>query len=202
MSTIHPPTSHLPPIAKIASYTSAQLLDALIYLRLLYNPEVRGSRRIRAGQPTKSHLSDDSDAVQLIRSDTFESSYAIRWLTTLISRMEDIQESTPDTFHTGILIQQAAALLAICAGAIAAAAGTVQRIFSFESDEVGRIEIPLTDIPLVNHDYTSVGAQMWGGTYVLAEMIVENPTCSVSVIPLPSMTFEYSNWALELGCLG
>ena len=174
MSTIHPPTSHLPPIAKIASYTSAQLLDALIYLRLLYNPEVRGSRRIRAGQPTKSHLSDDSDAVQLIRSDTFESSYAIRWLTTLISRMEDIQESTPDTLHTDILIQQAAALLAICAGV--AAAGTVQRIFYFESDEVGRIEIPLTDIPLENHDYASVGAQTWGGACVLAEMIVENPT--------------------------
>jgi len=186
-TTIHPPTAHLPPIAKIAVYTSAQLLDALIYLRLLYNPEVRGSRRIHARcevQPTKSHWSDDSDAIQLIRSDTFERSYAVRWLIALISRMEDIQEPTPDSqacsasalqqpVHPEVLIQQAAALLAVCAGV--AAAGTVQRIFSFESDEAGRIEIPLKDIPLENHDYTSVGGQTWGGACVLAEMIVEHP---------------------------
>lgn len=185
MTPIHPPTAHLPPIAKIVAYTSAQLLDALLYLRLLYNPEVRGSRRIRAREvrPTKSHWSDDSDAIQLIRSDTFERSYAVRWLIALISRMEDIQEPTPDTqacsasaleqpVHPEVLIQHAAALLAVCAGV--AAAGTVQRIFSFESDEAGRIEIPLKDIPLENHDYTSVGGQTWGGACVLAEMIVEH----------------------------
>ncbi|KAI5992927.1 hypothetical protein EDD15DRAFT_2196781 [Pisolithus albus] len=38
-----PPTSYLPPIAKIASYTSTQLLDALAYLKLLYNLEVHAS---------------------------------------------------------------------------------------------------------------------------------------------------------------
>ncbi|KAL4071178.1 putative methyltransferase-domain-containing protein [Scleroderma yunnanense] len=91
--------------------------------------------------------------------------------------MEDIQESTSvlqqPQVHSEMLIQQAASLLAICAGV--AAAGTVQRVFSFESDELGRIEIQLTDIPLDNHDYTSVGGQTWGGACVLAEMIVEHP---------------------------
>ena len=85
---------HLPPIAKIAAYTSAQLLDALIYLRLLYNPEVRGSRRIRAGQPTKSHLSDDSDAVQ--------PSHSIRHLREFLCDPMAHYADIPDGGHPGI----------------------------------------------------------------------------------------------------
>ncbi|KIN99307.1 hypothetical protein M404DRAFT_1004797 [Pisolithus tinctorius Marx 270] len=193
MVITQPPTSYLPSIAKTATYTSTQLLDALAYLRLLYNPEVRGSRRIRSN-PTcnqdvlaidaKWRFGDDDSHIQLIRSDTFERSYAIRWLTALVARMEDLQASIDDTqlestsafhgpIHPEILIQQAASLLAICAGV--SAAGTVERTFSFGSDEIGRIDIRVMDIPIENQDYGSVGAQTWGGACVLAEMIVEHP---------------------------
>ncbi|KAF9219508.1 hypothetical protein BS17DRAFT_717215 [Gyrodon lividus] len=192
---MQPPTSYLPPIAKIATFTTTQLLDALARLKSLYLPEVRGSRRRRVFDslddklsPIKAnpHPNDDND-IQLIRSDAFERSYAIRWLTVLIAQLEGWEELsqlghvTPGDFnsiqpthaHIDILIQQAASLLAICAGV--SAAGRVQRVFSFDSDIVGRIEVLLTDIPLENQDYGSVGAQTWGGACVLAEMIVENP---------------------------
>ncbi|KAI5997187.1 hypothetical protein EDC04DRAFT_2797600 [Pisolithus marmoratus] len=179
MVITQPPSSYLPPIAKIATYTSTQLLDALVSLKLLYNPEVRGSRRIRPN-PTcnqgklsidvKWSGSDEDNNIQLIRSDAFERSYAIRWLTALVARMEDLLSIDDDdtqiesTVHPEILIQQAASLLAICAGV--SAAGTVERVFSFGSDEIGRIDVRVTDIPIENQDYGSVGAQT---------MIVDHP---------------------------
>ncbi|KAI6022217.1 hypothetical protein PISMIDRAFT_689259 [Pisolithus microcarpus 441] len=193
MAIPQPPTSYLPPIAKIASYTSTQLLDALTYLKLLYNPEVRGSHRIRSNAArnrgsspidVKWRCDDEDSDTQLIRSDTFERSYTIRWLIALVARMEDLLESIGNTqiesastfhgpVHPEILMQQAASLLAICSGA--SAAGTVERIFSFGSGEIGKIDVRVTDIPMENQDYRSVGAQTWGGACVLAEMIVQHP---------------------------
>ncbi|KAH7923750.1 hypothetical protein BV22DRAFT_1120625 [Leucogyrophana mollusca] len=182
MSIIHPPTTHLPPIAKIASFTASQLLDALTYLRTLYLPAVRGSRRARI-RPIPGHEAD----VDLLRSDAFERSYAIRWLTALIAQIElwgDLADADrlpsegalaapePTAAHGEILIQQAASLLAICAGV--AAAGKITRVFSFGSGR-STVEVQLTDIPLDNSDYGSVGAQTWGSACVLAEMIVERP---------------------------
>ncbi|KIK92587.1 hypothetical protein PAXRUDRAFT_829818 [Paxillus rubicundulus Ve08.2h10] len=194
---MQPPTSYLPPIARIATFTTTQLLDALAYLKSLYLSEVRGSRRRRvvfdsfddkffpSTFTTNPHPNHDND-IQLIRSDPFERSYAIRWLTVLISQLEawegpsqsgkvppapsDLQLTRA---HIDTLIQQAASLLAICAGV--SAAGRVQRVFSFHSSIAGRIEVLLTDIPLENQDYGSVGAQTWGGACVLAEMMVEHP---------------------------
>ncbi|KAF9239873.1 putative methyltransferase-domain-containing protein [Melanogaster broomeanus] len=200
MSVVQAPTSYLPPIAKIATFSPTQLLDALLYLKSLYLPEVRGSRRRRvfldslddklAQIGANSHPDAYSD-LHLLRSDVFERSYAIRWLTTLIAQIEargellqsghvatgDLDSVQPLHIHanTDVLIQQAASLLAVCAGV--SAAGRVQRVFSFDSAIAGRIEVPLTDIPLENQDYASVGAQTWGAACVLAEMIVESPDC-------------------------
>ncbi|KIK26901.1 hypothetical protein PISMIDRAFT_8676 [Pisolithus microcarpus 441] len=75
--------------------------------------------------------------------------------------------------HPGILMQQAASLLAICSGV--SATGMVERIFSFSSGEIGRIDVHVMDIPRENQDYRSVGAQKLGGTCVLAEMIIKHP---------------------------
>ncbi|KAG2095433.1 putative methyltransferase-domain-containing protein [Suillus discolor] len=194
MSVLCPPTTYLPPIAKIASFSVTQLLDALTYLQSLYHPEVRGSRRKRVQAPVSNGEQNlclphgDDSELQAIRSDAFERSYSIRWLTTLIAQLEvwqDLRHSEevsldylgtlePTLAYTEILVQQAASLLAICAGV--AAAGMVTRNFVFGSiDGQRRVETQLTDIPLDNDDYGSVGAQTWGGACVLAEMIVEDP---------------------------
>lgn len=194
MSVLCPPTSYLPPIAKIASFSVTQLLDALTYLQSLYHPEVRGSRRKRVQAPTFNGGEnpclryEDDNQLQAIRSDAFERSYSIRWLTALIARLEvwqdlshseevsldDLGTPEPTLAHTEIIVQQAASLLAICAGV--AAAGTITRNFNFGSiDGQRRVEARLTDIPLDNDDYGSVGAQTWGGACVLAEMVAEDP---------------------------
>jgi len=191
MAIICPPTIYLPPIAKIASFSATQLLDALTYLRSLYQPEIRGSRRKRARVPRfggneKQLLHREADSEDhVISSDPFEHSYAMRWLTALIAQLEVWQEllhsgdvsldnaakQRPTFADMEALFQQAASLLAICAGF--AAAGTITRKFIFDSQ--WRVEVYLTDIPLDNDDYGSVGSRTWGGACVLAEMIVENP---------------------------
>ncbi|KAN0084352.1 putative methyltransferase domain containing protein [Tylopilus felleus] len=169
---IQPPTSQLPPIPRIATFTTAQLVESVEYLYSLYRPQVRGSRRRRRDD------SNDNGEDEDVRSDAFERAYAIRWLTALIAQLET-RSSTPAVPSSpnlpidaiDALIQQAASLLAICAGV--AAAGKVQRQFTFDSTLVDKIHVDLTDIPLDNHDYASVGAQTWGGACVLAEMIAE-----------------------------
>lgn len=194
MSVSCPPTTYLPPIAKIASFSVTQLLDALTYLQSLYHPEVRGSRRKRVQAPVSNGEQnlrlcyEDDNELQVIRSDAFERSYSIRWLTALIAQLEvwqdlshsgevsldDLGKPEPTFVHTEMIVQQAVSLLAICAGV--AAAGMITRNFIFCSiDGQRRVEAQLTDIPLDNDDYGSVGAQTWGGACVLAEMIVEDP---------------------------
>jgi hypothetical protein len=73
-----------------------------------------------------------------------------------------------DTDTIEPLVQSAAALLAICAGA--ASAGTRTRTYVF-----GSVRVQLTDVALRNDDFGSVGAQTWGSACVLAEMIAEEP---------------------------
>ena len=74
------------------------------------------------------------------------------------------------------LVEEAAAILAMCAGT--ASAGVITRQFVFNRGweaEDASITVELTDGPLDNQDYGSVGAQTWGGACIMAEMIVENP---------------------------
>ncbi|KAG9314974.1 hypothetical protein JVU11DRAFT_4083 [Chiua virens] len=154
----------------IAECTTTKLSESVGYLEALYRPLVRGSRRRR-----------DSNHDGDLRSDAFERTYAIRWLTALISRLDPISNDTQHDHDR--LIQQATSLLATCAGV--AASGRVHRQFVFQlslpslacidSSSPIPIHVTLTDIPLDNHDYGSVGAQTWGGACVLAELIAERP---------------------------
>ncbi|KAF8060719.1 putative methyltransferase-domain-containing protein [Lyophyllum atratum] len=185
---LQPPTSRLPPIHKIASYPARDLSEALAYLRHIYSPEVRGSRRYRPdatlrNASTLPSMVNDPSGLDDLRSDAFERSYAMRWLTALVSQAEiwEVDPATDDPVHsmtsleTAQLIQDAASLLAICSGT--AAAGIVVRDFVFERSEgEDMLKVHIRDVPLDNKDYGSVGAQTWGGACVLAETIVEDPT--------------------------
>ena len=127
-----------------------------------------------------------SNQLDALRTDTFERKYAIKWLTALISQLgdndddEENNSKNSDSHHQQPskedLIQNAASLLAICAGT--ASAGVIVREFVFEcrGDPSDLIKVELVDVPLDNHDYGSVGAQTWGGACILAEMIVDHPT--------------------------
>ena len=154
---IQPPTARLPPIARIATFATTQLFESVQYLQKFYQPQVRGSQARRRRQ-------DDDD--EAIRSDAFERAYyADRWLTALIAQLE-ARTSSDDT---DTLTQQAASLLATCAGVVAA--GKVQHRFAFESALVRKIHVDLTVI-----------AQTWGGAYVLAE-VISKPLWSICARP-------------------
>jgi len=190
-----PPTAQLPHIAKLASSSPECLLKALRYLQLLYNPEVRGSRRVKKVLSTDLNSSIGSNAdpkeiradLDLLRADSYERTYAMRWLTALISHASTFESTDcesilvpprdPAKAHLAAqydaILTAASSLLAICAGA--SAAGILTRIFTFGSG-AGDITVTLTDAPLENQNFESVGAQTWGGACVLAEVIVEQPT--------------------------
>ncbi len=185
-----PPTAHLPSISKIKSCLIADLVDAIQYLTLLYNPEIHGSRVIdrrscplRSGARPRSPCSprrrlkplqiQAEATLTAVRADSFERAYAVRWLTALVSRALLLEE---DIDEVEAVIEQASRLLAICAGP--ASAGTRSRTFVFTCPpaiDVSSIKVQVTDLPLNNQDYSSVGAQTWGGACLLAEMITQSP---------------------------
>lgn len=180
MTVLSPPTSCLPPIGEIQHCHTEDLTKALRYIRLIYNPEVRGIRRIgqqrRPKRVLSSALSTDPN-LDVLRSDAFERAYCIRWLTALVSKAYRLLDDSDGlefsaTAEKEALIQDAASLLAICAGT--ASAGTITRVFRF-SHEPAQVEIQLTDAPLENQDYSSVGAQTWGSACLLAEILEESP---------------------------
>ncbi|CCM05316.1 uncharacterized protein FIBRA_07530 [Fibroporia radiculosa] len=183
------PTAYLPPIGRVQYHTLAELSKALRYLRLIYNPEVRGTRRINRKQTSKgsasctstfpSYTTEPNTELDALRADTFERAYAIRWLTAFVAQAYARSAEDPDgeaTAGFNALIHDAASLLAICAGT--ASAGTLTRMFRFPTawGSAGtQIEVQVTDIPLENQDYGSVGAQTWGSACILAEALAEDP---------------------------
>ncbi|KAJ2913178.1 hypothetical protein MD484_g7235, partial [Candolleomyces efflorescens] len=161
-----PPSSFLPSIRSLSSTSPSKLRSCIEYLRKIYNPPVRGTRRRRK---VKSITGGGDDHDEL-RADAFELNYVVNWLTALISRAEPEED----------VLSDASALLALCAGT--ASAGTLHRTFHFPctssrtgGDATGNISVTLRDVPLDNHDYGSVGAQTWGGACVLSEMVCEDP---------------------------
>ncbi|KAI0266473.1 hypothetical protein BC834DRAFT_130239 [Gloeopeniophorella convolvens] len=163
---ILPPTGQLPPIKKLGKLPTELLLEAIQYLQAVYNPVVCSSRRTTRQE---HHARKDSDvvgskALDSIRADAFEHAHAMRWLIALIAQAT--LRADADAIEP--LVHAAAALLALCAGA--ASAGTRTRTYA-----LGGVRVQLTDVPLQNDDFGSVGAQTWGSACLLAEMVTEAP---------------------------
>jgi predicted nicotinamide N-methyase len=113
-----------------------------------------------------------------LRSDRFERAYAIKWLTALVSVLDCSDDM--DNEGNEIIIHNAAALLAVCAGT--SSAGKVTRDFVFdyhpikhESGKSTPLTIHITDLSLDNDNFGSVGAQTWGGSCVLSDLIAQDP---------------------------
>jgi len=181
-TVVVPPTVQLPQTKKIGHLPLGVLEESLRYLREVYSPPVRASRLIsrqkhfpppRSRTPIAVPLPDESPWDH-IRLDKFERSYAIRWLTSLIAQLqlEDINELAVDEKRRvrEALVEDAASLPALSAGT--ASAGTFTRAFTFGR---GAVNVQITDIPLQNCDFSTIGAQTWGGACVLAETIVNSP---------------------------
>ena len=162
------PTAALPSIKSITSTPIHRLYDALKYLQTVYNPPVRGSRRL------DSTASREQGAKDSIASDMFERAYALKWLNAILSVGSDITDIDEDALTT--LIDDVAAMVAILAGT--ASAGTFSRQFVFDCQKPpvpAGVSVTIFDTSLDNADYASVGAQTWGGACVLSEWVCKEP---------------------------
>ena len=165
-----------------------KLQKSIDLLRMVYNPPVRGSLRRNKELPLPLTARVDW------HTDAFERNYSMKWLSALISQLQ----STDHSPLREKVIEDAASLLATCAGT--ASAGTVSRSFVFHT--AGRhgvssqaITVELKDVPLDNHDYRSVGGQTWGSGCIMADMIAENPL----LFGIPPYDRTVSFRCLELG---
>ncbi|KAL4251187.1 hypothetical protein ABKN59_004951 [Abortiporus biennis] len=140
-SPLSSPTFHLPPIGKIKCTPLEDLKNALELLRALYNPVVHSSRLLGRQSMCPRTVFWTFCALTISR-DYYDEDTCCN---------DPVLEQQKMQWEK--LIEDAAAILAICAGS--ASAGTISRTF--------------------NQDFSSVGAQTWGGARVLAEMIIGSP---------------------------
>jgi hypothetical protein len=159
-----------------------EIKGILTHLRDKYNPPVRGTRVVSHWKIFPPPSDDDLEpTVQLRPSppDTehpqpFSRKLACDWLTTLISHLQKrLSKGGGDAEAFETLLDDTAALLAIFAGT--ASAGKLTRTFTFGHPPSPLVHVQVTDIPLENQDYNTLGAQTWGGAHVLAEIIIQNP---------------------------
>ncbi|KAI1790969.1 S-adenosyl-L-methionine-dependent methyltransferase, partial [Ganoderma leucocontextum] len=199
------PTSSLPPLPRLATYTPAQLTAAIDNLRAIYYPPTLAALPQPKALP--KHLvhdtsvpdsgyasaegEDDSDDeydseeetldIDVLRSDTFEREFTIRWLTGFTARSDswvyaaDCSEDESDS--RAALVDAAASLLGSFAGEDEEEA--VTRTFTFPtrfgSFAVEAVHVELNDAPLLSDDHTSVGLQSWGSSIRLAERMCLDP---------------------------
>ncbi|KAG9125238.1 hypothetical protein FRC07_008438 [Ceratobasidium sp. 392] len=183
------PSTFLPLLKRLDEYTAPELHAAIAKLIVLYLPEVRGTATV-------------GEDIEVLQADSFERSFAIRWLTGFISRGSEWAESGPDTddpeatfftattptldfiplqtpesdtyFTRTSALNRATALLAACAGT--SASGALSRTFTFPTSTSVPINITLRDESLSTGDHTAVGLQTWGSACVLAERVAKNPS--------------------------
>ncbi|KAI0800483.1 putative methyltransferase-domain-containing protein [Fomes fomentarius] len=202
-----PPTSSLPPLARLSSYSLAQITDAVNNLHLIYCPaaalnalpkpkalpkhvvhdtSVPDSGYASAEGEDDSDGEDDEDEsfdIDVLRSDTFEREFAIRWLIGLAARSDiwvyALECSEDESDARAALVDTAASLLGNFAGEGQEEALT--RVFTFPTrpgtcaNLSDAVHVELNDAPLLSDDHTSVGLQSWGSSIRLAERLCLDP---------------------------
>lgn len=201
------PTSSLPPLGRLATYSLEQITSALTNIRGLYFPSLKPTLPIASTKPAKnarryllhdksvpdsgyaSAEEDDEDqeqeayeeALELLRADDFERSFAVRWLTGFTSRADVfLYPSTPlsedEEEQRSAALDDAASLLAVFVGTESEDSddeGFVRK-FTWPSPD-GPMSVLLTDAPMKNGDHTSVGLQSWASSIIFGERLCATP---------------------------
>ena len=192
-----PPSSSLPPVRSLIGASEEQVNAALRALQTLYCPlrlpilpktsvrrkglsAVSGVSTpvlVDSGYVSQDEDEDDEAAAEEVtaaaRADPFERNFATRWLTSLISRVEemDITEEAK-----GQIVDDAAFILSSFSDSTNhEEEEALTREFSFLMDLGGPIEVTLNDAPLTGADHTDVGLQSWGASIVLSHMMCADP---------------------------
>ena len=162
--------------------TVEEIKAALTHLRETYNPPVRGTRVVCHQKIFPSTVENslepnirlaleplEAGGIQLLNRKP-----VCDWLTALISHLQKwTLEGRKDFEAYEGLLDATAALLSIFAGT--ASAGKLNRTLVFDYPPSSPVRVEVTDIPLENRDYTTLGAQTWGGAHILAKIIIQNP---------------------------
>ena len=186
LSNVAAPSTQLPPIRQIHEQPIDVLVNLVGYLHVIYNPPVRGARRIDRkelkDEPDLGAYGEGEGGLEALRADEYERAFALRWLTALVSRSSELStlsgdDDTPSSSEDKVdaLIRSATSLIAICAGTTAAR--TLTRRYAFYAPSLqADVDTSLTDVPIsVDSDCPSVGTQTWGSACLMAEMLVEEP---------------------------
>ena len=216
-----PPTVNLPPLQSLSNYSSNRVFDVLTNLRVLYFPSplveklglqndskpyahlVCDSSSPDSGYASAEEDDDDTssdfgrrnEAVEVLRTEEFERSFAIKWLIGFIARSDIWVSSVPETETDAYtcVVDEAVSLLALFTGSESEQA--ITRKFSFLASGGQPVEVELNDAPLISEDHTSVGLQSWASSILLAERLCANP----GKFSLDPTTHGRSLRLLELG---
>ncbi|KAL6307755.1 putative methyltransferase-domain-containing protein, partial [Sparassis latifolia] len=199
------PTSSLPPLARLEHCSLEQVTQALQNLRSIYleRPPIIESAALPekhlpkhvihdTSVPDSGYASAEEDEdelvedeceghadefdVDVLRSDSFERDFVIRWLTGFAARSDVWVASGADSADSDArmeLVDAAASLLASFTGKDDEEEEPITRIFAFPGAHP--VEVELNDAPLLSTDHTSVGLQSWASAIVLSERICADP---------------------------
>ncbi|XXG99604.1 hypothetical protein Hte_005945 [Hypoxylon texense] len=199
----HPlsPTSSLPPLRLLPALTGEQIFSALDNLHKLYCPlslsrAVESQLELRkvhddlpAPQLDSGYVSENEDdidlegALEALRADSFERNFAIRWLTTLIARVEELLLDDEDERER--VVDKASYVLASFTKAAEEDEEEdpgLTRDFSFvltpsesDADKKIKINVRLHDGSHTATDHTDVGLQSWGASIVFSDLLCASP---------------------------
>ena len=205
------PTASLPPLARLSTYSLSQIKAALDNLRALYFPsQVPSTPPIplrylpkhlihdmsvpdsgyASAEEDEDEMTDfkpgkaednEEDEISILRADTFEKEFALRWLTGFAARSDmwvcgpDVTSEEEETAR-GQVVDEAASLLSLFAGE-EEEEEALTREFSFPFPSANKIvDVELNDAPLLSEDHTSVGLQSWASAIHLSERFCASPT--------------------------
>ncbi|KAJ8469900.1 hypothetical protein ONZ45_g16738 [Pleurotus djamor] len=135
---------------------------------------------------SRTNTSDDvdtDDVIDILRADTLERAFAIKWTTGFVCRSSawSIIPGSDDTDADA-----RSELVDIASQILSAFSGTepedeeeaaITRTFSFALAHPASttLDVRLNDAALLSEDHTSVGLQSWGSAIILAERICQSP---------------------------
>ncbi|KAF1851615.1 uncharacterized protein K460DRAFT_362376 [Cucurbitaria berberidis CBS 394.84] len=188
-----PPSSSLLPVRQLISASDEQLTSALRKLQTLYcplripaslpKPSLKQKQIAVASTPIPvdsgyASENEDDDAASeevlaALRADFFERTFATRWLTSLLSRVEEIDLS--EEARSQIVDDAAFILSSLTNSTNDEEEEALTRNFTFPTSSGNSIYITLNDAPLTGTDHTDVGLQSWGASIVLSSMMCADP---------------------------
>ncbi|PVH97480.1 hypothetical protein DM02DRAFT_616506 [Periconia macrospinosa] len=191
-----PPSSSLPPIRTLLTVPPSTIKAALHNLQALYCPlrlptSLGKSRVSELAQADSGYASEDEvdsqsaaanaeSTLTALRADEFEKAFAVRWLTSLIGRAEELD--LDDEEERSQIVDDAAFVLGSFSDHAAGdeADESLTRDFSFPIHDKGiatskTVDVQLNDAPLSDTDHTDVGLQSWGASIVFSSLMCEDP---------------------------